>query len=103
MQLGVAACAVILILREVRALIPELRTARKNGNGANRPVTSGEKPPEYWQREFRTAAAEAFSTTAMPALNQQTEILREIREGQKDLSNEVLKLAARQAGRGRGR
>jgi len=96
LQLGVGGLFAILALREVRGLLGELSGWRKNANGPN---ASGAKSPEFWQAEMRKAAVEAFAMTATPALEQQTELLREIRDGQRRLSEEVLKMATRQAAR----
>jgi hypothetical protein len=100
-QVGVGGLFAILVLREVRAMVGEFRIGRRNGNGPGSRGSSGEKSPEFWQSEMRKAAVEAFAMTATPALTQQTELLREIRDGQRRLSEEVLKMAAqRSAGKG---
>jgi len=98
LQLGVGGLFAILALREVRGLLGELSGWRKSSNGPN---TSGAKSPEFWQAEMRKAAVEAFAMTATPALEQQTELLREIRDGQRRLSEEVLRMAGhRSVGKG---
>jgi len=97
-QLGVGGLFAILALREVRGLLAELSGWRKNPNGPN---AAGAKSPEFWQAEMRKAAVEVFAITATPAREQQTELLREIRDGQRRLSEEVLRMAGnRSAGKG---
>ena len=112
LQIGAGGTLAILALREVRGILAETQAKRKNGNGgssirnAGIEETSGAKPPEYWQAEMRKAAAEGFSTAALPILTQQsekltqqTEILADMRDEQRRLSDEMLKMAARQTAR----
>ena len=96
--LGVGGVVLILALKEIRAILAE-RAGRKNGNGTV--GTSGSKSPEFWQAEFRSAMTESFVNTALPVLTQQTKILEEIRDEQRRLSDEMLKMVARQSVRGR--
>ena len=118
LQIGAGGTCAILILREVRGILAETQGKRKNGNGANgasirrleAEESSGAKPPEYWQAEMRKAAAEGFSTAALPILTQQSEkltqqtaILADIRDEQRRLSDEMLKMAARQPARRGGK
>ncbi|MGH9651680.1 MAG: hypothetical protein ACRD3I_14590, partial [Terriglobales bacterium] len=90
--LGVGGLVLILALREIRTILAD-RAGRKNGNGAG--GASGNKPPEFWQVEFRKATAEVFETLVLPLLKQQTEILGRLETAMQKLWEENLKKRSR--------
>lgn len=77
------------IYRQVTAIQREQKE-RKNGNGNGN--TSGAKPIEFWQKEFREAVVEGFTYAVKPILDNQTEILRNLRESQQDIAAGIIKL-----------
>ncbi len=87
-QVSVGGILAILVLREVFGF---LRT-RNGARSAN--SSSGNRPVEYWQVDMRKALAEAFQTSILPALSNQTDLLREIRDEQKETHKAIYDLAA---------
>jgi len=68
-----------LVVKEAFALVRS-RLITKNDNGTIN-GKAGEKTVSFWRNEFREAQVSGNSTTIMPALNRQTEILEKMSDG----------------------
>ncbi len=82
-QLGVGGIFCILTLREVFSYL----RYRGRGNGA-----AGDKPTEYWRIEMRQAITETFTAQMLPVLNNQSAILRDIRDAQQKANEGIAEL-----------
>jgi hypothetical protein len=94
------ASAAMYIYRQVTQLVYEKRNG-KNGNGAFN-GSSGTRPVEFWQQEFRRAFTEGFSSSVAPILENQNRILTDVRDSQKDIAKALTDLAVSQARGHRG-
>ena len=65
-----------------------VRASHTNGNAGSRSV-------EYWQQQFATIVTASMSSGIVPVLQQQTEILREIRDMQRDTNDNIIRLMER--------
>ncbi len=82
-QMGVGGIFCILTLREVFSYL----RYRGRGNG-----TAGDRSTEYWRIEMRQAMAEMFTAQMLPVLNNQSAILRDIRDAQQTANEGIAEL-----------
>ena len=83
-QVGIGGTLALLVLKEVFGYVKSVKL-NGNGNGNGRSTTSGDKPPEFWQMEFRRANTESLNATIVPILNNQTDILKEMAKSQHEM------------------
>lgn len=69
-QIGAGGLLALLMLREVFQFL-----AARSRNGA-----AGDRPVEFWRSELRQGVSESLDTSLRPVLEQQTVLLREIRD-----------------------
>jgi hypothetical protein len=94
-QLGVGGLLAYLIIKEVLSFLKN-RTTSSNGN-------SGEKPVSFWEQHIGASVQSAIDLKMVPHLEQQTEVLKEIRDSLKQMNDRTLELVVSdRAAKGRG-
>jgi hypothetical protein len=69
-QIGAGGLLALLVLREVFTFL-----SARGRNG-----TAGDRPVEFWRGELRQGVSECLEASLRPVLEQQTVLLREIRD-----------------------
>lgn len=81
-ELGIIMIAILLGMRIVFVdfFLPFLKPLLDRRNGKTPHVANaGEMDVDFWRREMREASAATFRTSVLPVLQQQTEILNELK------------------------